>query len=122
MYPLGHFGIALLFAAPVAAVLHPQTQTGFTVYMMLTTWFPDFDQYIPGLVHHGITHVHVRGHCLRIRPLGAGVHPVRLGFAAGAMIYLVFTELLREGLKYGENLSSHGYPAMVLRLLGVSGS
>lgn len=56
MYPFGHFGMALLFTAPVVALLHPRTQTGFTVYAMIASWFPDFDLYIPGLVHHGITH------------------------------------------------------------------
>ena len=56
MYPIGHFGMALLFAAPVAAVLHPRTQTGFTVYTLIAAWTPDLDMYIPGLTHAGITH------------------------------------------------------------------
>ena len=56
MYPLGHFGVAQLFVTPIAAVLNPRTQTGFTVYALLATWFPDFDIYLPELVHHGVTH------------------------------------------------------------------
>lgn len=48
--------MALLFAAPVAAVLHPRTQTGFTVYTLIAAWTPDLDMYIPGLTHAGITH------------------------------------------------------------------
>lgn len=61
MYPLGHFGLALLFAAPVAAVLHPRTQTGFTVYAMLAALGPDIDNYVPGLAHHGVTHTFTFG-------------------------------------------------------------
>ncbi|MFB6164356.1 MAG: ZIP family metal transporter [Haloarculaceae archaeon] len=38
--------------------------------------------------------------------------PYGFGFAAGAMIYLVATELVPEGLEYGEGLSTRGYPAM----------
>lgn len=56
MYPLGHFGMALLFAAPVAALLHPRTQTGFTLYTLVAAWLPDFDTYIPGVIHRGIMH------------------------------------------------------------------
>lgn len=56
MYPFGHFGIALLFAAPVAALLHPRTQTGFTVYALMAAWLPDLDMYVSGLAHHGVTH------------------------------------------------------------------
>lgn len=56
MYPLGHFGMALLFAAPVAALLHPRTQTGFTLYTLVAAWLPDVDTYIPGVIHRGIMH------------------------------------------------------------------
>ena len=43
--------------------------------------------------------------------------PYGFGFAASAMIYLVFTELLPEGLEYGEELPTNGYPALALGLL-----
>lgn len=56
MYPLGHFGTALLFAAPVAALLGSRTQTGFTVYVLFAAWLPDLDKHVAGLTHHGITH------------------------------------------------------------------
>lgn len=56
MFPLGHFGAALLFTAPIAAGLHPRTQTGFTAYALATALAPDFDTYVPGLTHHGATH------------------------------------------------------------------
>ncbi|WP_162224257.1 metal-dependent hydrolase [Halorussus salinus] len=56
MYPLGHFGVALLFTAPIAAGLRPRTQTGFTSYALAAALVPDFDRHVPGLVHHGITH------------------------------------------------------------------
>lgn len=61
MYPLGHFGMAILFAAPVAALLHPRTQTGFSVYVILTALLPDLDNYVTGLVHHGVTHTFAFG-------------------------------------------------------------
>lgn len=56
MYPLGHFGAALLFAAPVAALLDPRKQTGFTVYALSAAWLPDLDKHVSALTHHGITH------------------------------------------------------------------
>jgi membrane-bound metal-dependent hydrolase YbcI (DUF457 family) len=56
MYPLGHLGTALLFAAPVAALLGPRTQTGFTVYALFAAWLPDLDKHVSALTHHGVTH------------------------------------------------------------------
>jgi inner membrane protein len=61
MYPLGHFGLALLFTVPFVALLHPRTQTGFTVYAMLAALLPDLDNYVAGLVHHGLTHTFAFG-------------------------------------------------------------
>lgn len=46
----------MLFAAPFAAMLHPRTQTGFTLYVMIAAWLPDLDLYVPGVAHHGVTH------------------------------------------------------------------
>lgn len=43
--------------------------------------------------------------------------PYGYGFAAGAMIFLVFTELLPEGLEYGEDLATNGYPSLAVGLL-----
>jgi ZIP family zinc transporter len=37
------------------------------------------------------------------------------------MIYLVFTELLPEGLEHGEGLSNGGYPEIALGLLASFG-
>ena len=87
MYPLGHFGIALLFAAPVAAILHPRTQTGFTVYVLLAAWFPDFDLYLPGFVHHGVTHTFMFA-------VVAGI----VGGALAAVAVVVARISTREGL------------------------
>lgn len=87
MYPLGHFGIALLFAAPVAALLHPRTQTGFSVYVILTALLPDLDNYVPGLVHHGVTHTFAFG-------IIAGVG----GGALAAVAVVVSQRSTEEGL------------------------
>lgn len=56
MYPLGHFGMALLFVAPVAALVGPRTQTGITVYAVFAAWLPDLDKHVGSLTHHGVTH------------------------------------------------------------------
>lgn len=56
MYPLGHFGTALLFAAPVVALVGSRTQTGFAAYVLVTAILPDLDSHVPGLTHHGVTH------------------------------------------------------------------
>ena len=86
MYPIGHFGMALLFAAPVAAVFHPRAQTGFTVYTLMAAWLPDFDMYIPGLVHAGITHTVMFA-------VVAGI----AGGALAAVVVFVAREWISEG-------------------------
>lgn len=56
MYPLGHYGVALLFAAPVAYVLGRRSGTVFTVFVLLVALLPDIDRSIPYVQHHGVTH------------------------------------------------------------------
>lgn len=56
VYPLGHLGMALLFAAPVAVLLDRKTATGFSLFVLVTALLPDVDTYVPFLTHHGATH------------------------------------------------------------------
>ena len=55
MYPIGHFGIALLLSAPVVAFLRPRTRTGFTLFALFAAGFPDVAKHVPWLVSHGRT-------------------------------------------------------------------
>ena len=56
MYPLGHYGLALILAAPVAYVLGRRAGTVFAMFVLVTALLPDLDLVIPGLEHHGLTH------------------------------------------------------------------
>lgn len=56
MYPLGHYGLALLFAAPAAYLLGRRRGTLFTTVVLLMVLLPDVDLLIAGLDHHGVTH------------------------------------------------------------------
>lgn len=56
MYPLGHYGLALLFSAPLAYYLGKRTGTAFTLFALLATLLPDVDNHLPYVVHHGLTH------------------------------------------------------------------
>lgn len=48
--------MALLFVAPVAALLDRREQTGLTVYALFAAWLPDLDKHVAALTHHGLTH------------------------------------------------------------------
>jgi len=50
-----------------------------------------------------------------------GFLPVGFGFAAGAMIFLVLSEFIPEGLEVGEDLPNHGYAELGVGLLGGMG-
>ena len=56
MYPAGHYGVALLVAAPVAAFLGRKAGTVFSTFVLLVAVLPDLDRHVPGVVHHGVTH------------------------------------------------------------------
>ena len=56
MYPTGHYGVALLVAAPVAAFLGRRSGTVFSTFVLLVALLPDLDRHVPGVVHHGVTH------------------------------------------------------------------
>ncbi|WP_434531054.1 metal-dependent hydrolase [Haloarcula sp. NS06] len=60
MYQNGHYGAALLFIAPIGAVL---IATGFVALAFLAAvgavalaMVPDLDQRVPGVTHRGLTH------------------------------------------------------------------
>ncbi|WP_458186503.1 metal-dependent hydrolase [Haladaptatus sp. NG-WS-4] len=56
MYPVGHYGFALLFTAPVVFYLGRRAGLVFTVFVLLTATLPDLDKQVPYVQHHGITH------------------------------------------------------------------
>ncbi|WP_435180702.1 metal-dependent hydrolase [Halorussus sp. AFM4] len=74
MYPAGHYGVALLVAAPVAAFLGRKAGTVFSTFVLLVAVLPDIDKHVPGVVHHGVTHTF----------LFAAVAAVVVGALAGA--------------------------------------
>jgi len=55
----GHFGMALLFAAPAWAIWGRRGALGFTAFAVVTAMLPDVDlvlrHYLP-IIHHGVTH------------------------------------------------------------------
>lgn len=61
MYPLGHYGLALVFAAPIAWLLGRKAGTVFTMFTLLAAILPDIDTYVPYVQHHGLTHTFVFG-------------------------------------------------------------
>lgn len=56
MYPLGHYGLALVFTAPFSYVLGRRSGTIFAMFVLTTALLPDADLLIPWLDHHGLTH------------------------------------------------------------------
>ena len=55
----GHFGMALLFAAPAWLVWGQRGALGFTGFALVTAMLPDIDlvlQHVLPITHHGITH------------------------------------------------------------------
>lgn len=60
MFPAGHFGIVLIAYAPIAYVLVVRAEeravTPGLTYALVLTYLPDFDVFVPGLVHRGLSH------------------------------------------------------------------
>lgn len=56
MYPLGHYGMALLFAAPSALVLSKRQSVLFTAFVLAAAMLPDMDLLLPLTHHHGGMH------------------------------------------------------------------
>lgn len=56
MYPLGHYGMALLFAAPSARFLSRRRSALFTLLALLVSTVPDMDLFVPYTHHHGGMH------------------------------------------------------------------
>ncbi|WP_137286635.1 metal-dependent hydrolase [Halorussus salinisoli] len=56
MYPTGHYGVALILAAPFAFFLGRKTGTVFSSFVLLTAVLPDLDKHLPVVTHHGVTH------------------------------------------------------------------
>ncbi|WP_049972460.1 metal-dependent hydrolase [Haladaptatus cibarius] len=55
----GHFGMALLFAAPAWAIWGRRGAIGFTAFALVTSMLPDVDlalRHVLPVSHHGITH------------------------------------------------------------------
>ena len=56
MYPLGHYGMALLFAAPSVRFLSKRRSALFTLLALLVSTLPDMDLFVPYTHHHGGMH------------------------------------------------------------------
>ncbi|NHN60880.1 MULTISPECIES: metal-dependent hydrolase [Halorussus] len=56
MYPTGHYGVALLVAAPFASFLGRKAGTVFSAFVVLVALLPDLDKHLPVVTHHGVTH------------------------------------------------------------------
>ncbi|WP_339102833.1 metal-dependent hydrolase [Haloterrigena salinisoli] len=55
----GHFGMALLFAAPAWMLWGRRGALGFTAFTLVTAMLPDVDLVLQGylpITHHGVTH------------------------------------------------------------------
>lgn len=73
MYPLGHYGVALLFAAPAALVVGRRRGALFTLFALCVTMLPDLDKHLPLTHHHG------------------GMHTLLFAVSGGIAISVVFT-------------------------------
>lgn len=78
MFPLGHFGVALLATAWLALVRSARVTTGVTVVALFAAWLPDADRLLPHATHHGLTHT--LGFAAGLAVAGGGVA------AAGALL------------------------------------
>lgn len=60
MFPAGHFGLVLLVYAPVTYALvvrnRERAVTPGVLFALALTFVPDFDVFVPGLVHRGVSH------------------------------------------------------------------
>jgi len=100
--PIGHLGITLFLCAPLANVLvtsgHRVEVPRWVGLALVVTLVPDFDLYVPWLIHRGVTHSLLAAVCLGVvvaavvvarwkDPLASSEDYVRratLGFAVGA--------------------------------------
>ncbi|UPV75798.1 metal-dependent hydrolase [Halorussus limi] len=86
MYPTGHYGVALLAAAPVASFLGRRSGTVFSMFVILVAVLPDLDRHLPYVTHHGVTHTFlfaaVAG--VVIGALGAAVYRAYLAVSAAS--------------------------------------
>ena len=53
---LGHVAMGLLWAVPAWFLWEKRTSLAFIGLVLLTVMLPDVDLYLPGIVHHGVTH------------------------------------------------------------------
>ncbi|RDI72887.1 metal-dependent hydrolase [Halopelagius longus] len=53
---LGHVAMGLLWAVPAWAFSGRRLSLAFVGTVLLTVMVPDIDLYLPGVVHHGLTH------------------------------------------------------------------
>lgn len=53
---LGHVAMGLLWAVPAWFLWNRRVSLAFFGSVLLTVMFPDIDLYLPGVVHHGLTH------------------------------------------------------------------
>lgn len=56
MYPAGHYGVALLFAVPVAYFLDRRPGVVVSMFVLAAAVLPDLDKHVPYVIHHGVTH------------------------------------------------------------------
>lgn len=56
MYPTGHYGVALLVASPVVALLGRKSGTVFSTFVLFVALLPDLDKHVPYVTHHGVMH------------------------------------------------------------------
>ncbi|PSQ28005.1 hypothetical protein BRD03_04695 [Halobacteriales archaeon QS_9_68_17] len=54
--PIGHLGMALLWAAPAWLIWDGRVSLAFIGFTVVTAHLPDADLYLPGIPHHGVTH------------------------------------------------------------------
>lgn len=103
MILIGHFGITLLFCAPLANVLvtsgYRNDVPQWVGIALVVTLLPDFDLFLPWFTHRGVTHSLVAAICLgvivavAVTAVGSGSQPTTstnrlrragLGFTVGA--------------------------------------
>lgn len=53
---LGHVAMGLLWAVPAWFWWGRRVSLAFFGFVLLTVMVPDVDLYLPGVVHHGLTH------------------------------------------------------------------
>ena len=79
---LGHVAMALLWSIPSWFLWHRLSSLAFIGFVLLTAMVPDVDLYLPGVVHHGVTHT----------VLFVGI----VALVGGALLTIVVTPTLRR--------------------------